>query len=222
MNKSAARRTLEAALKEAISVEQRAEIASRLAKVLDAEGRERARKRRAKAAKAATVTKAKKQDSAQLTEAELAQPFEHEPPRPAVICTPLRPDPLAAKRAQVEAEMAEAAKVAPVPEPPAAPPVTGWTRVIAAMSPPEVWDYDKGWVYDQNPQSSLGPNPYHDGFPPLCDAVESNAYSIADGFSYERRDPKTGEYFLTNEREERERREQEARDREWQRKLYGW
>jgi hypothetical protein len=52
--------------------------------------------------------------------------------------------------------------------------------------------------------------------PWLRDGIASNSYSNADGFSFKRLDPRTGKYYTTNQREERERKEENKRwDKYW-------
>jgi hypothetical protein len=206
MRKSRARQALESALSEASTAEQRATIASKLSALVERESRTRARQQRMKARTKAEAAK----------DADAPEPYDPNAEfvletYPAVIVPPLRPDPLAEKRKAVASAPAEPAPA----EPPPPPPFDGRsTRELPCMSPLLVWDYERGgWQEDLYPRSSVGPQGAWDPWSAeACAAVESNAHSNEDGFSWRRRDPKTGELVFTNQRLERERKEQDQRD----------
>lgn len=132
---SRARRTLEQLLSEESDPQKRAELATKLARVVDAEGRERARRRRAKR---------DKPPAPQPTVDDSDEEFilDDSP----TVTTPLRPDPLAEKRLEIEAR-------APIhkPEPEDAPEEeaprpTGFTRVLNVFEFPS-----EAEVYPQSP-----------------------------------------------------------------------
>jgi hypothetical protein len=206
MTKSKAVATLEKLLAEASDPQVKADLASRLAKALDAEGRERARKRRAR--------QKKEPNPAPTVDLEAEFVMEDAPvlPIPTIMARP-------AARVVAESPTVELEPEVPAPD---LPRPDGYTRVIAAGSPQEVFDYERGmWVYDENPFSSLGPSEFDSGFPMRPDVIESNSYSNEDGWGFKRRDPRTGEIYKTNQREETERQEREARERDMWEKLYG-
>jgi|GEM_PF-7015461 hypothetical protein len=205
MTKSKAVAALEKLLAETADPQVKADLASRLVKAIDAEGRERARKRRARL---------QKKEPNPPTPVDLDAEFVMED-------APVLPIPTIMARPAARV-VAESPTVELEPEAPTMPRPDGYTRVIAAGSPQEVFDYERGmWVYDENPFSSLGPNEFDCGFPMRPDVIESNSYSNEDGWGFERRDPRTGEIYKTNQREEAERQEREARERDMWEKLYG-
>jgi hypothetical protein len=210
MTKSKAVAALESALAAETNPDKRVEIASRLSKALDVQGRERGRRARARRQK-----KEKKTDPVPTVDLDAEFVMDDYPPilpEPTIMARPVR---VVAESPKVELE-----PEAPAPD--SVPRPDGYTRVIAAGSPQEVFDYERGmWVYDENPFSSLGPNGFDSGFPMRPDVIESNSYSNEDGWGFERRDPQTGAIYKTNQREEAERKEREARERDMWEKLYG-
>ena len=115
---------------------------------------------------------------------DLDAPFELESAPAGVVNTPLRPDPLEAKRAQLDAAVLEpepelviSGPIAELPAPVGK--TDGWSRTVSALGPQEVWDYERQcWAYDLNPTSSVGHyegaqwDPWNTG----GEAIESNAY----------------------------------------------
>jgi hypothetical protein len=192
-NKSAPRKALEKLLATTKDPATRADLAVKLGALLEREGRERGRKQRAQRAKAQEEKVKAKQP--QPFDGDALFELESYPPHVAAI--PPKPDPLEAQRAKVEAEQKAAAvkPAAPVEEPPS----DGSTRILSCMAAP----------WEDEPFSSVGIHPNGPQWSPwLDDFRSSNAHTNADGFTYTRRDPRTGELTTTTQREQRELREQ--------------
>ena len=210
MQKSRARRTLEELLSAAADLATKADLASRLAKVADSEGKERARRRRAKAAKP-----------------EPAQPvlddgdviFELDPP--AVILP--QPAPTSAPHRQILFEGIVEEEAVERPAPVAPQNGAGWTRVISAMEPLEIFDrFESRWVPSTYPRSSVGDQPA-DEYWMLHGLRRSERHPLItpeDGWSFEVRD-KTGQMRVTNTRERAEERQQQRQDDEIA-NAWGW
>jgi hypothetical protein len=208
MTKSKARLALEQALAEATTPESRADIAFKLARVVEAEGRERGRKRRARAKRLKDAPEPTPRDDGN-------DEFIHEPTPPS----PPPPELTLAQQKQILRDMRDLGMDVPLkawegePEPPepapapAAPEPDGQTRTIAAFCFPS--------PSDPFPRSSVGPLPGEPWVPWCDDAIGSNAHNNEDGWSFKRRDERTGKVYTTNQREERERKEQESRYREF-------
>lgn len=213
---SRARATLQQLLATETNPQKQAELASRLAAVIDAEGRERGRRRRARKQIA---------QPAQTAPDDGAEEFSLDPPVPQPPTLPPTPEQLLASRQimydlGILAEPPAPVIVAPTAPAPA-PPQNGYgvTRVLPCLAPP-AWNCERGYYEEEfAPHSSVGLYSGVPWVPWLDDAISSNSYNSADGFSFQRRDPKTGEHFMTNQRLERERKEQ---DQQWRDLADAW
>jgi hypothetical protein len=190
MTKSKARLALEAALSEAKTPEARADIANKLARLLDAEGRERGRRRRARARKLAAHNPTPRPDDGD-------EPFDDPTPAtPAPTQEPTDEQRRANRRTMRDLgfdlpheaidDEPEQPVAAPIPAAPTEPPVTGWTRTISAFAfPIPNWSGEK-YELEVDPQSSLGIRG-GDWLPIADDCISSDSYSNADGWGSEAR-----------------------------------
>ncbi len=203
MYTSTARRRLQAALEVAIDPAEIASITTSLSRLIDAEGRERGRRRRA----------VKRKATAEVAPAvDLEAEFVMDLPAPTYTPTIMATAPDALKVAMERQNAAPPAEVEPEPEAPAASRPTSGTRTMSVYEPLSYWDYE--WSVEMVFDPDLGGYRRNDPrqvcafqILPANDVVTSDEYRIGSGWT-----------------RENEIAEQDAEQRAWDdraKKLYG-